>query len=285
MKQELHYSENGLVNRLLFLSKSNEINIIVEDDGREYEYEQIFDRLFKGEITINHIFPMNGKPGVIKAFNNFGTQFQNKQVFYIVDGDFDLIMNKKEINNPNFIYLNNYNIEDYYIDKKAILKFVSGKIKKTMSESETLVDFERWENDSFSKLIDLFICFMIIQKVDPTHKNVNENSEYFYLNPATGFFSQNIITNYIEDTKMRYSKYDELKTQFLSDFNTVLNSDPYRIICGKYLLAGLAQYLRIKASIKNIKYEDFKYFLINTFDIKKLDYVKEQIMDNIKKSA
>ena len=140
MSDTLQYSDNGLMNRMIFLSTSNEINVIVEDVGKEYEYEQIFDRLFDGKIVVNHIFPMNGKPGVIKAFNQYGATYKDKKVFYIVDGDFDEIMEKKEIDDPQFIYLKDYNIEDYYIDKKAIIKYVSGRIKKSMSDVNTLVE-------------------------------------------------------------------------------------------------------------------------------------------------
>ena len=284
MRDTLQYSDNGLMNRMIFLSTSNEINVIVEDVGKEYEYEQIFDRLFDGKIVVNHIFPMNGKPGVIKAFNQYGATYKDKKVFYIVDGDFDEIMEKKEIDDPQFIYLKDYNIEDYYIDKKAIIKYVSGRIKKSMSDVNTLVDFDLWENESFSVLIDLFICFIVIQKTDPTYPNVNENSEYYYVDSDTGLFSKKKISDYIEDVKKRCPDYDVLNRQFKLEFSSKLSADPYRIICGKYLLAGLVQYLRKKTS-KSYKIDDFKNFLINTFDIQKLFYVKDQIMNNLNLSA
>ena len=58
MKKEfdLNYSNEALLSRVLFLASSTELNIFVEDDGKEYEYEEIFERLLPDGIHINIIF-------------------------------------------------------------------------------------------------------------------------------------------------------------------------------------------------------------------------------------
>lgn len=43
----LSFSREALSNRSLFLAQLNDINIYVEDVGKEYEYEEIFERLLK----------------------------------------------------------------------------------------------------------------------------------------------------------------------------------------------------------------------------------------------
>lgn len=282
MDEKLQYSENGLQNRVLFLSKSNDINIIVEDEGKEFEYEQIFERLLGNEIKINHIFPMKGKPGVIKAFNKYGISYENKECFYIVDGDFDLIMDKKEIDNSHFIYLKNYNIEGYYVDKNAVLSFVAGKMKKTKKELKQMIDLDEWEIQTTRVLVELFICFMIIQDYCPTKRSIGAQSEYFYIEENTGLFSYEKVSNYINDEKKDCLNYDTLYIKYLEKYNTLLNKDPYRIICGKYLLRGLDSFIRKQMGKQiNFRFEDFKFYLISTFDIKKLDYLKKQILSNL----
>ena len=52
------------------------------------------------------------------------------------------------------------------------------------------------------------------------------------------------------------------------------------IVCGKYLLASLSNYLRAKASV-TFKEDDFVYFLASFFDIKTLDFVKDRILNII----
>lgn len=54
----LFFSESGLENRSLFFSPLNDINIYVEDVGKEYIYEEIFERLFEGRIKLFSIFPL-----------------------------------------------------------------------------------------------------------------------------------------------------------------------------------------------------------------------------------
>ena len=64
MDDGLQFTEEGELNRYLFYSDLNEINFIVEDKDKEYEYETIFKRLFKGKYKIASIIAANGKPGV-----------------------------------------------------------------------------------------------------------------------------------------------------------------------------------------------------------------------------
>ena len=60
----LSFSREALSNRSLFLAQLNDINIYVEDVGKEYEYEEIFERLFENNLNIFSIFPLGGKEAV-----------------------------------------------------------------------------------------------------------------------------------------------------------------------------------------------------------------------------
>ena len=52
MEEGLFYSEAALLNRALFYSDYNDVNIFVEDEGKEYIYEDIFQRMFDYQIKI-----------------------------------------------------------------------------------------------------------------------------------------------------------------------------------------------------------------------------------------
>ena len=88
-EKSLEYSFDASLNRTLFYSEFNDINIYVEDINKEYEYETVFKRLLGDEYRISSIFCMGGKIGVIKAFEENKKQNINDLNFYIVDGDFD----------------------------------------------------------------------------------------------------------------------------------------------------------------------------------------------------
>lgn len=46
-KFDLSFSEDALLNRVLFISGKNKINLFVEDTNKEFEYEEIFEKFFR----------------------------------------------------------------------------------------------------------------------------------------------------------------------------------------------------------------------------------------------
>ena len=277
MDEGLFYSEEALVNKVMFLTEYNDINIIVEDELKEYEYEKIFERMLKYSVKI---FPMKGKPGVKKAFENYGETYEGKPTFYIVDGDFDIIMNKSMIQHNNYIYLEKYNIESYYIDSCAVHKFMCGKLKKVSKEIKKILEYSTWEKDTYEKLQRLFLNYLIAQKVFPQEKNVGISAHCYV--EKNGAISLEKVCQYEESLKKRIKDYDKIKKQIIRKFEMDLSGDPTRLICGKYVLASLVTYLRRQKGV-NFKEDDFRYFLVCEFDINKLDYVKDKIINIVEK--
>lgn len=280
MAEGLFYSEEALINRVIFLSSSNDINIIVEDEYKEYEYENIFNRLFSYQIKINNIFPMKGKPGVKKAFEEYGANYEGKPSIYLVDDDFDTIMEKEKVEHSNFIYLDRYNIESYYVDKRATLKFMAGKMKRRQRDIVDEIDYESWEYTTCRKLENLFINYVIGQAVFPEEKNVGI-SPHVYID-SQGYIDDNKINEYVIQLQERIPDYEELYIFYNEKYERLLEGNASRLICGKYIIASLSQYLRKKVNT-TFKEDDFRYYLVGEFDIRKLDYVKERIEELLRK--
>lgn len=282
MENSLSYSEEALINRVPFLSDFNEINIFVEDENREFEYERIFERLFSNKLTINHIFPMKGKNGVKKAFAQHGEKYDNKPAIYVVDGDFDLILEKDMIHHDNFIYLEKYNIESYYIDMNATVSFMSGKMKKRRKSIIDRIAYETWEAETYNKLQELFINYIIAQCCFPSETNVG-TSPYNYIDENGNINEQKILI-YKQELEKRVVNYDELYAMFMNKFKCELDNNNTRLICGKYILASLTRYLR-KRTNTSFKEEDFRYYLVGEFPINKLDFLKERVENVLEKCA
>ena len=221
---------------------------------------------------------MKGKPGVEKAFQEYGCSYDGKPAIYLVDGDFDLVMGKEMINSPNYIYLEKYNIESYYIDEKAVLKYMAGKMKTTQKNVSKKIEYSEWEDMIYAAMKELFINYMVAQDVFPEEKNVGlPPHSYFYKN---GYVNIDKIEEYINGLKCRLPDYDAMYDSYERKFETILSGDTTRLVCGKYLLASLSNYLRAKASV-TFKEDDFVYFLASFFDIKTLDFVKDRILNII----
>ena len=130
-EKSLEYSFDASLNRTLFYSEFNDINIYVEDINKEYEYETVFKRLLGDEYRISSIFCMGGKIGVIKAFEENKKQNINDLNFYIVDGDFDrYIFPEKMIKDSA-----RGNITD---DAMVVEKYTSVRVKLTQSSYKNI---------------------------------------------------------------------------------------------------------------------------------------------------
>lgn len=279
-EDDLLYSYEALATRFLFFQGLNEINLFVEDANTEYAYETIFKRLLGEYYNIKAIFPLGGKPKVIEQFLELGEVTDGINNFYIVDGDFDRYIHQEEmINDPCFIYLKTYNIENYFLDEKACVQFSKGRLKAMDDDVKSILDYENWEKRIVSEASKLFLCYCFVKKFHPSKKTISRGS-YSFIDQKTGFerkdgaYEQYWKSEILSLDANAQSKIDEIKNTYQS-----INGENYfNLICGKFLFDSLCCYIR-KVIGSKINKEDFKWHLINHFDISKLDYVKNAIIN------
>jgi hypothetical protein len=279
MENELFFSEEAELNRYLFYSDLNDINFFVEDKDKEYEYETIFSRLFGEQYHISSIFAAGGKLGVKKAFNEYGefdSNNPNKVNVFIVDGDFDrYIRNEEMIENSHFIYLKYYNIENYFIDKEATLKFAKGKLHLRDLEVQQKVKYDEWREKIVSQAQKLFLLYCAVQSKLPSEPNVARN-EYLFIDEKSGFEKENAYKKY-RDSILEKDSDILLEVEVIkSKYEQINGEDYYGLICGKFLLTSLYVYLKGKCK-GSFSREDLRWTLINEFDTGSLKYIKEQV--------
>ena len=277
---DLTYSQDALATRFILYQGLNEINLIVEDDGMQHVYETIFKRLLKDKYNIKAIFPMGGKPKVKERFLEFGEETDGIKNFYIVDGDFDRYIHQDQmIHYPCFIYLKTYNIENYYLDEMACVQFSKGHLKCLDDDAINKVDFNNWKNRIISESSKLFLCYCYIQKYHPTIENVSR-APFLFLDDKTGFERTNAYQKYWNDEILTLDPDAQVKINEIDNVYKSINGNNYfNLICGKFLLTSLCAYLR-NLFQETFNKEEFKWHLINHFDISKLDYVKNAILNS-----
>ena len=275
---DLTYSSEALAARFVLFQGLNEINLIVEDTDREYIYETIFKRMLGDNYNISAIFAVGGKQAVIERYKEFRDETGRIKNFYIVDGDFDRYIHQDEmIYDTCFIYLETYNIENYLIDEKACLQFSKGHLRCLDNVVKNKVNFNAWKNRIISESTKLFLCYCYVQKFHPYIETLSRSS-FLFLDDKTGFERENAYEKYwnneisVLDTNPQ-NKIDEIDSIYKS-----VNGDNYfNLICGKFLLDSLCAYLR-NLFDETFNKEEFKWHLINHFDISKLDYIKNIIL-------
>lgn len=280
--EDLAYSSEASVTRYMFYQGLNDINIFIEDEGKEYEYETIFKRLLGDKYKITSIFAGGGKKGIENIYKEFGIANENNpkiKNIYIVDGDFDrYIYPDKMIISPCYIYLKTYNIENYLIDENACIRFSKGRLRCLDEITKRKLDFEHWRTTIVGQASKLFLCYCFVKKFHPENKTLSRSS-YKFIDCETGFERKDdAFTEYwgwiLSLDNLAGNKISDIKAKYIE-----INGDDYfNLICGKFLLDSLCSYVR-KVIGSKFDHDDFKWHLINNFDITKLNYVKDSIVD------
>lgn len=278
---DLLYSDEALITRHLYYQGLNDFNLFVEDKDKTYMYETILKRLLGSNYSIAEITGLGGKPQVLKCFYEFGDQTDGVKNFYVVDGDFDRYIYADEmIQNPCFIYLKTYNIENYLIDENACIQFVKGRLKILDRAVKEKLNFQLWRNKIVNEAAKLFLCYCFIKKYHPTQESVSRSS-YLFIDYKTGFErSDGAYQQYWESIIALDKDANEKISEIDSLYKAANGNDYFNLICGKFLLDSLCCYIR-KIIKSKFEKEDFKFHLVNHFDISKLDYLKKAILSNI----
>ncbi|PER69234.1 DUF4435 domain-containing protein [Bacillus cereus] len=279
---ELLYSSEASSTRYVYYQDLNDINIFIEDAGKEYEYETIFKRLLGENYKIGSIFSAGGKSGVEEKFREFGiANPSNPKIknFYIVDGDFDRYISSEEmIDNPYYLYLKTYNIENYFIDEDACVQFSKGRLKCLDYEVKEKLKFPEWRDSVVGQATKLFLAYCFVKKYYPEYPTLSRSTGEF-IDFKTGFERQDGA--YDEYWAFVNSLDNRVETEILKikeKYIDINGEDFFNLICGKFLLDSLCCYLRVIIESK-FNHDDFKWHLINHFDISKLDYVKDSILE------
>ena len=279
MEDGLQFSEEAELNRYLFYSDLNEINFFVEDKDKEYEYETIFLRLFNGKYKIASIIAAGGKQGVREAFVEFGETDKSdpaKHNFFLVDGDFDRYIHTADmIKNDHFIYLKYYNIENYFIDEKAIIKFLKGQIHVLDAEVCKKVKYSEWKNKIVEQAKPLFLLYCAVQKILPQEPNV-ARKEYLFIDSETGFAREGAYQDYYNHIVALEPTISEQIETIANLYERIQGNDYFGLICGKFLLISLFSYLR-KISKRKFSKNDLRWARISEFDVSSLDYIRERV--------
>jgi hypothetical protein len=273
-------SDSFLSGQDILYTQFNEINFYVEDTDQEHFYYNILAKLFPN-LSFEKIFPLNGKDNVIIESK---LTSGDKSKVYIVDLDFDEILNKKE-NEDNLFYLKRYSIENYLCHKTSVYEIIREKNPKLKdNEIDNIFSFESVQKDWKKLLTELSSSFIIIQKY-------SLGKEYFGLNCPRDFdFNQTpstiknqFLPNYFSEVETllksrnrRYtlkSQVNKLKSNFRSLEKAIKN------IPGKYILNLLKYQLESKGLINQISMESFTYKLSKDCNIDSLSFLKDEIKD------
>src|SRR5579883_2328839 len=132
--------------RAILLEDYNDLDVYVEDtsDGYRKIYKELLNKVFDGQLTIQHILPIGDRNQVIQEC--YKNQIPNgRKKIFIVDGDLYLLNNTNIINLNGLYVLPRYCIENYLLDETAIVEvYYEEDPSLEKNQIEVGLDFKNW---------------------------------------------------------------------------------------------------------------------------------------------
>lgn len=276
-------TESYLLGQDVLYSQFNEINFYVEDIDQENFYYIVLRKLFPN-IVFNKIFPLGGKPNILLECSN---NISSKKHIYILDLDFDDILNKK-ILQSNVFYLERYSIENYLIEMPAIKEIIiEQKPKIKENEINNLFNLDVFIEDTLHLFSTLIIYYLVIQKHELGIANVDLDTGRFCdftKNPACLKQDQISIYHSQIENKLKLINHRFKIEKQLNFFKNHINSPENAIkhIPGKYILNFLKYKIEHLFSYPQISLESFTYRLAKNCSLNSLLFLQIQINNFLK---
>ncbi len=286
------YSYNTGEKSLLgaFFAEISDITIYIEDtaDGMRNFYKKLLEQRFP-KITIDHIVALGKKADVIK----FCTErpYQNLNEIFIVDGDLDLILCKK--NKIRSLFQHNvYCIENYLIDEEAVSNFISDELG-TIDDINIIkknLNLNIFLDKIFSSFIEIYKIFAIIYKNQldiPTVSRFNDSiyiqkkGTYTMLNDEIIKHEYNEVKNAIISKKG--NDFFEKELNEIQNYIKHLNPNDYRKIISvkKEILYLIKSYSHFIARNIDSKCNNIIGFNLASFKVKLAKYTKHENLNEL----
>lgn len=264
----------------LLYKQFNDIEFYIEDSEQENLYFQILKKIFP-DIKFEKIFPLNGKKNVKDdCLLNSG----NKRKIYIVDKDFDHILNKID-ELPNLFYLNGYSIENLLICKFAIYELIKERFPKL--KKNNIDDLYSHSNlvKKISCLKELATIFVVIQEFElgepyyniNTTRDFNINKDFSYRGSFISDYKNRIeLTLKNIDKRYTLNAKTKIHNKHFSNFKLQIKNIP-----GKHLICLINDLLKSKNLIHQYSIDSLTYKLAKEADVSNFDDLQNRILQYI----
>lgn len=272
-------SQGGLAATDVFYRNYNEIYFYVEDAGQENLYFSALSKLFH-DIDFAKIFPLGGKPNVLKHAKDDTNSSIGKRV-YILDKDFDDLLGTKE-NIPYVFYLDAFCVENYFLDEDAVVELVLEsfpKLKRDDIREELSLDIVIPEiGESLKTLFALFF-FVQLEKLEIL--NTSQKPEKFCKKGILWETCPKCIENYLKEAldQCRARSISKPDENILEDFRLcAFRSAPtVNVVSGKFWLKMLFHYVKSKYTLSSITFDSFVFRVAKKCSLEELRYLVEEI--------
>ena len=261
----LRYSDQGLSARPIFFSPYNDITIIVEDAGKEHFYTEVFKRLFQEDLKIAQVLGVGGENQVLARMSKSSDNFTGSPEFYVVDGDFDELINEPVSNSRFFYRLRRYDIESYLVEETAICTVAQEQSPSlSMANFKSSLQINEWVNEVVEASVDIAACAALLQELDDRETRFSQSIEQHIGSdltlPDASTIKGDIGRVASEQTSVEPEEFYKLLESMIKRIG-MSHSERLRWISGKHILIPLIVRLLRSKTKSNLRKESLCFRL------------------------
>lgn len=273
----------------VFFTDLQDINIYVEDENSEIFYEELIKRFINPDIKITKILPLKGRENVIE---NCRIYSDTKAALFIIDGDLIWVRGDSINNMPRLYQHDKYCIENYLFSKVALIELIFETLAdKPKDVIESNLKWENIEKNILETLMELFIEFATINKVDKSIKTVKVGINDLYTSYSGTDYTVSkekvedlinkirfeiVINNYLNFDNIN-NEYNQTRQKVIEHIASIDNK--LDIVSGKHFLIPLLYKVMKKHAKSNITMSSFYLRLARHCDLSVFNHLKKAIED------
>jgi len=151
----------------------NDIDIFVEDTAGHNMWLVLLRRVLPKRVRLTSVNQLGGRANVLKACKLAQNGIKRKQL-YIIDADFDYLLNKRKPKLKHLYRIRAYCIENLLMREAALVQVgLSAMSNATEAQIASSLQFGRWYGTVSKQLAPLFCTYAVAHQLAPQHHTVS----------------------------------------------------------------------------------------------------------------
>jgi hypothetical protein len=152
-------------------SPLQDIDVYVEDHNDEPFYSELLRRIAPANVRIARVFAAGGREAVVAR--GAAHDHTQRRALFLIDGDFEWVLGKPSPSINALYRLDAYCIENLIIAESALVQIAMEDLAVDELEARRRLDFSSWAQSAKSSLLNLFVVFAAMNKLDSTQATVS----------------------------------------------------------------------------------------------------------------
>lgn len=277
----LSYSERALQARVQFYAPYNRITVIVEDTKLENFYTRLLTRLIGDNSPIRRVIGVGGKSQVLQRHLESSQRTRTTIEFYVVDGDFDELLDIVLPIDCCLYRLPRYDIESFLVDPMAISIIAEEQNPQHPAEYYLHeLNFDRWLRRLLDDVQLLIACHVVMNQLSISSTHIRKIERFV---PGNGFqpsvksIKELVRQAAIDQEVLSEQEFNQRMKNVIHKMGTSIR-ERVRWISGKDILLPLIiRYLKSETGT-NVSLDSLRFRLAVHCEFDELIELKERLL-------